>query len=158
MTKKAQSALEYLMTYGWAILIIVIVGAALFALGVFNPSGSATMTMSEISDFQLVDATINQGGNVTVILGTKTGKATTVTGIDFTVSGIPLCNTTGTDIGDLLITPSGTQMFVIVPNATCTLTAGDKVDLLPFTISYTVAGSSLLHSQAGSINKLSVQP
>jgi hypothetical protein len=36
--KKAQSAMEYLMTYGWAILIVIIVAAALFALGVFNPS------------------------------------------------------------------------------------------------------------------------
>ncbi len=34
---KSQSAMEYLMTYGWAILIIAIVLAALFSLGVFNP-------------------------------------------------------------------------------------------------------------------------
>ena len=33
---KAQSAMEYLMTYGWAILIIAVVLAALFQLGVFN--------------------------------------------------------------------------------------------------------------------------
>ncbi len=33
---KSQSAMEYLMTYGWAILIIAIVLAALFSLGVFN--------------------------------------------------------------------------------------------------------------------------
>lgn len=36
--KKAQSAMEYLMTYGWAILIVIIVAAALYALGVFNPA------------------------------------------------------------------------------------------------------------------------
>jgi hypothetical protein len=35
--KKGQSAMEYLMTYGWAILIVIIVAAALYALGVFNP-------------------------------------------------------------------------------------------------------------------------
>ncbi|MFP3279023.1 MAG: LamG domain-containing protein [Candidatus Micrarchaeota archaeon] len=34
---KVQSAMEYLMTYGWAILIIAVVLAALFQLGVFNP-------------------------------------------------------------------------------------------------------------------------
>ena len=33
----SQSAMEYLMTYGWAILIIAVVLAALFELGVFNP-------------------------------------------------------------------------------------------------------------------------
>jgi len=35
---KAQSAMEYLMTYGWAILIIAVVLGALFQLGVFNPN------------------------------------------------------------------------------------------------------------------------
>ena len=34
---KSQSAMEYLMTYGWAILIIAVVLGALFQLGVFNP-------------------------------------------------------------------------------------------------------------------------
>jgi len=35
---KAQSAMEYLTTYGWAILIIAVVIIALDALGIFNPS------------------------------------------------------------------------------------------------------------------------
>ncbi|MHB1830130.1 MAG: LamG domain-containing protein, partial [Candidatus Micrarchaeaceae archaeon] len=34
---KSQSAMEYLMTYGWAILIIAIVMVAMFSLGIFNP-------------------------------------------------------------------------------------------------------------------------
>ena len=38
MKRKAQAAMEYLMTYGWAILIVIIVAAALYALGVFNPA------------------------------------------------------------------------------------------------------------------------
>ncbi|MBU1135276.1 MAG: hypothetical protein V1693_04530 [Nanoarchaeota archaeon] len=38
MKIKGQAAMEYLMTYGWAILIVIIVAAALFALGVFNPT------------------------------------------------------------------------------------------------------------------------
>lgn len=36
MKNKAQAAMEYLMTYGWAILIIVVVVAALYAMGVFR--------------------------------------------------------------------------------------------------------------------------
>jgi len=38
---KAQSAMEYLMTYGWAILIIAVVLGALFELGVFNANNFA---------------------------------------------------------------------------------------------------------------------
>jgi hypothetical protein len=35
--RKAQAAMEFLMTYGWAILIVLVVVAALFFLGVLNP-------------------------------------------------------------------------------------------------------------------------
>lgn len=38
---KLQSAMEYLMTYGWAILIIAIVLGALFGLGFFNAANLA---------------------------------------------------------------------------------------------------------------------
>ena len=36
--RRAQSAMEYLMTYGWAVLIIAVVLGALYQLGVFNPN------------------------------------------------------------------------------------------------------------------------
>jgi len=41
---KCQSAMEYLTTYGWAILIIAIVMAAMLSLGVFNPYTFAPKT------------------------------------------------------------------------------------------------------------------
>ena len=53
MTRKAQAAMEYLMTYGWAILIVIIVAAALYALGVFNP---ATWTGSRATGFTNIGA------------------------------------------------------------------------------------------------------
>jgi hypothetical protein len=31
--------MEYLMTYGWAILVVIIVGVVLWQMGIFNPSG-----------------------------------------------------------------------------------------------------------------------
>lgn len=48
MAKKGQAALEYLMTYGWAILVLVAIVSALFALGVFSPSNF----VSEECNFQ----------------------------------------------------------------------------------------------------------
>jgi len=38
---KIQAAMEYLMTYGWAILIIGLVIGVLYSLGLFNPSSIA---------------------------------------------------------------------------------------------------------------------
>ncbi len=41
LDNRSQSALEYMMTYGWAILIIVIVALILYTMGIFSPSSSS---------------------------------------------------------------------------------------------------------------------
>ena len=51
--KKGQSAMEYLMTYGWAILIVIIVAAVLFSLGLFNPGTYTTTTAVGFSGFNV---------------------------------------------------------------------------------------------------------
>ncbi|HHQ45164.1 MAG TPA: hypothetical protein ENN13_03400 [Candidatus Altiarchaeales archaeon] len=43
--QKAQGAMEYLMTYGWAILVVMIVGVAMWRLGVFDLGGGASTTI-----------------------------------------------------------------------------------------------------------------
>jgi len=40
--RKGQGALEYLMTYGWAILVVVIVGLVLWRSGVFGTSSTGS--------------------------------------------------------------------------------------------------------------------
>ncbi len=65
---KAQSAMEYLMTYGWAILIIAIVLAALYVLGVFNGSAFIGTTCTATSG-ALCTSPIATPGNFTVTLG-----------------------------------------------------------------------------------------
>lgn len=34
---RGQAGLEFLMTYGWAVLIVIVVVSALFVMGIFNP-------------------------------------------------------------------------------------------------------------------------
>lgn len=65
MNKKSQSAMEYLMTYGWAILVVLIALGALFYLGVFTPSVPSTCQFN--TPFVCI------GGD---ILGTEVGAAT----------------------------------------------------------------------------------
>lgn len=50
---KAQAALEFLMTYGWAILIVVIVVGALFALGLTSPCRWVGTQIREFADFKV---------------------------------------------------------------------------------------------------------
>ena len=40
---------EYLATYGWAILVIVVVGLALFALGVLNPRANGWNPVNNVN-------------------------------------------------------------------------------------------------------------
>jgi hypothetical protein len=44
MIPKAQGAFEYLMSYGWAVLVVVVLGIVLYNLGVFSPSQPSVFT------------------------------------------------------------------------------------------------------------------
>jgi len=112
--KKAQSAMEYLMTYGWAILIVIIVAAALYALGIFNP---ATFTGRQATGFQVLgtpsDWDLDSSGNFKMILSnSKLGTTVTIYNITNTLSGTSTTydtfNCTGNG-GYLTIGPGGTS-------------------------------------------------
>jgi len=72
--KKAQSAMEYLMTYGWAILIIAIVLAALFSLGIFSSSSFTGTTCVASSGF-ICASPVWTSGVLHVTLGQSTGTS-----------------------------------------------------------------------------------
>ncbi len=94
---KGQGALEYLMTYGWAILIIVIIGGALYALGVFNPSTwTSSKRATGFASLQVKDWKVAASdGQLTVVMGNKYGSALTLTGVNATRPGTTYgCNNT----------------------------------------------------------------
>lgn len=69
---KAQSAMEYLITYGWAILILGVVLAALYALGVLNPGTYSTQECVLSSGFACLSYTMNSMGVLTLNLQQST--------------------------------------------------------------------------------------
>ena len=84
--KKAQSAMEYLMTYGWAILIVIIVAAALYALGIFNP---ATYTGRIPTGFTTLGAPddwdVDSNGNVQILLNNRLASQIEIYNISVTM-------------------------------------------------------------------------
>jgi uncharacterized protein (UPF0333 family) len=78
--KRGQAALEFLSTYGFAFLIILVMVGALTYFGVLNPSRlvpDACLTSPEIrcNDYQM-----QAGGTLTVVLVNNGGKTVTLTG------------------------------------------------------------------------------
>ncbi len=89
--RPAQGALEYLITYGWAILIIVIIGGALFALGVFNPSSwvsnkrATGFTALQIKDWAFMGTTPTATVNELIFrFQNKAGYPITLWGVNST--------------------------------------------------------------------------
>jgi len=69
---KGQAAMEYLMTYGWAILLLVIVLGVLFASGIFTPSQFVREECSFTPDLTCLSAQlIDSGPETTLILRVK---------------------------------------------------------------------------------------
>jgi hypothetical protein len=87
--KKSQSALEFLTTYGWAFLVILIMIGALAYFGILNPSrylpDRATATSGfNVREFRMVSAAQgpDPGIGFTVILENKQGS-------DINIQGTP---------------------------------------------------------------------
>ncbi len=65
----AQSAMEYLMTYGWSILILAVVLGALFGLGVFNGAASIGSGCIAQSGYLCQQAVLSSNGTLSVDIG-----------------------------------------------------------------------------------------
>lgn len=89
MTRKAQSAMEYLMTYGWAILIVIIVAAALYALGIFNPATYTQSTAVGFQGFQVPTGgwQFTSNGQLTLQLRNMAGSNIEITNVTATYAG-----------------------------------------------------------------------
>ncbi|MEM4065965.1 MAG: hypothetical protein QXV17_03780 [Candidatus Micrarchaeaceae archaeon] len=78
---KAQSAMEYLMTYGWAILIIAVVLGAIFTLGLFSPSTFAGTECLLPAGFGCTSAQLSSSGVLTITITQSTNDPINITAI-----------------------------------------------------------------------------
>ena len=79
--EKAQSAMEYLITYSWAIIIITITLGALYALGLFNPTSFVTSECIFPADFGCLSSFFYGNGTLIINLQQSTTSSVTVTAI-----------------------------------------------------------------------------
>ncbi len=108
LPRRSQSALEYMMTYGWAILVIVIVAAVLYSLGIFSPSSAISSTVTGFSNLGSVTAQCIGNQGLTIQLGNSVGYTIQITNISVSASGKTVNMPEQSNIA-----PSGTKVFYI---------------------------------------------
>jgi hypothetical protein len=84
---KAQAAMEYLMTYSWAILIVSVVMGTLFSIGVFSGLSLSTACVSSVG-YTCQNPVLSTNGLITIQLG-EVGSTITITDISCTIANSP---------------------------------------------------------------------
>ena len=79
--KKGQAALDFLMTYGWAIALVVIIAAVLFAMGLFDTSNFVGNKATGFAGVAVNSWNINNAGNMQLRLMNQVGKRIQVNNI-----------------------------------------------------------------------------
>ena len=67
MNNKAQAAMEFLMTYGWVILIVIVVVGALAASGILSPQKKVSTKCSANIVFACLGTPIVQSGTNKIV-------------------------------------------------------------------------------------------
>lgn len=138
MPRKGQAALEFLMTYGWAILAAVVVIGALAYFGVFSPSQYAPKMCTLTAPLGCEEHTVN---NDSVQMVIRNGFGHDITVQEITVDGCGNLNGT-TSIND------GDSQLVTI-DCTSTLSENFQGDI---SVTYMKTGGQLNQTSAGQVS------
>jgi hypothetical protein len=109
---KGQTAVEYLMTYGWAILIILIVAGVLAYYGIFSPSGFLGPTSKGWTQLYAIQPwDLASDGTLKLQIENRVGQDIIITGAN-------------ADTGTAALTPCSAVSNVTFP--TTTITSGTR--------------------------------
>jgi hypothetical protein len=152
---KGQGAMEYLMTYGWAILVVMIVGVVLWQLGIFSGTGGGNKAIGLTgTKIGVIDATIKCDASTSILNFTMTNQAGGVlSNIEVTPSG-SIYDTVDSTFGDGTpasnLTSNGRNTLSL--STTATSLVGDKTTTdLTITFNERVAGEVIPRTVNGQI-------
>lgn len=148
---KSQSAIEYLSTYSWAIVIIAISLSALYALGLFSPSAFVNNECIFPADFSCINNFLYSNGTLVLNLGQSTPFAINVTAVGCNSAGVPT-NMTQLKV-PVYISIGGSSNFSTVcytNGAVATSAPGTLYDGYVL-INYTSLGTGFQHVEIGTL-------
>ena len=143
--RKSQAALEFLMTYGWAILVVLVAVGALAYFGVLSPEKFLPAKCTLPAGIACLDhrasSTTNQ---IQIVLQNSLGYD--LTGVIVQIGG---CGIATPSSGDNELTNGEKDTFTSVP-CNPVLTGGSKFNK-GFGITYTITETTLTHIANGTI-------
>ena len=143
MDKKGQSAMEYLMTYGWAIIVVTIAVIVIWQLGIFSIGSTTGPGYSGFGEVNLADFSYTSSGTFRCVLTNDAGGAVTIDAVTAKIHG--------TDYTDATLTPlepgeSGGFTMDDCPEGI----KGDRYDLV-LVISFTDETTTVSHTSSGNM-------
>lgn len=136
MKKRGQAAMEFLMTYGWAIMVAMVAIGALSYFGVLSPDKFVPRRCALEPGIACMDFEINENSVILVIM--------TARGEDITINNIKVGNCTGTVSGFMR---NGEQATFVIGGCSNTVSKKFIGDL---NITYT-GETGLTHKNRGNI-------
>ena len=128
--RKGQGAMEYLMTYGWAILVVMIVGVVLWQLGVFQIGQTATVTTGW-NKLQPLGQTVVYSAGATAASNTFSVTFNNVIGTAIRVNELNITEKISSTTCNPAVTVNGQSFPVLVAtglaNGSATVTAGNTM-------------------------------
>lgn len=104
---RGQASLEFLMTYGWALLVIGVVMVVLWQWGLFTPQGTTKQTYMGFWGLMPVDYSYRTDGTLNISFQNNIiDGSINVTQINVTAEGIPTTDSTSPSLHQW-VTPGG---------------------------------------------------
>ena len=144
MNKKSQAALEFIMTYGWAILVVLVAIGALAYFGVLNPSKFLPAKCTMQPGIACVDSKVDNSGTAGV--GKIIVRFTNSGGYDINSIVVKATNC-GTDNSTPALTNGASATYTI--NCTAAFTSSKYSGQI--NMSYTITDTGVSHNNVGDL-------
>ncbi len=144
-----QSAIEYMTTYGWAVLLILIVGMVLWQMGAFTPP-SPPPGCRGFSHITVLDHSASRNDNmVYLVLTNEAGTKLRISsgGISSSIADVS-CDTAPSSDIDPFRPGQGVRVNISCSDLSANYAAGEYYRV-HINISYTNPSSGMTHKSAG---------
>lgn len=143
--RKGQAGLDFLMTYGWALLIIVLVVGALFALGIFDIGSFLGSKASGFAQVGVVGWKVAGDGEFTAKFENHAGTDINVTGVSAVLGTETITYTTGFAIDN------GKQSGTITVGSFANPGSSGSSYSIAVTLNYTDSDTGFQYTDSGTV-------